>query len=297
MIDISNIQEFLEWNSIGKAVKILLILLFTVVIARIVKKILHAFLEKKSRLIRVDPTRYTFLKHLVTAIIYIIGISFAIYTIPSLKALSVSIFAGAGVLAIIIGFASQQAFSNIISGIFISISKPFRVGDRVKIGAEVYGKVEDITLRHTVIRTYENKRIIIPNSTINSEKIENYDIGDKKICKFVEFGISYDSDVDKAIKIIQEEAMKHPNFIDNRKEEDKKEGKPPVTVRVMGYGDFAVNLRAYVWAQDQGKAFEMGTDLNKSIKKRFDKEGIEIPFPYRTIVYKKDISKKKKKKK
>lgn len=294
MIDISNIQEFLEWNSIGKAIKIILIILFTVVIARIVKKILHAFLEKKSRLIRVDPTRYTFLKHLVTAIIYIIGISFAIYTIPSLKALSVSIFAGAGVLAIIIGFASQQAFSNIISGIFISISKPFRVGDRVKIGTDVYGKVEDITLRHTVIRTYENKRIIIPNSIINSEKIENYDIGDQKICKFVEFGISYDSDVDKAIKIIQEEAMKHPNFIDNRKEEDKKEKKAAAIVRVMGYGDFAVNLRAYVWAQDQGKAFEMGTDLNKSIKKRFDKEGIEIPFPYRTIVYKKDIKKKKK---
>ncbi len=293
MIDISKIQEFLEWNSIGKAIKILLIILFTVIIARIIRKILHRFLEKKSRLIRVDPTRYTFLKHLVTALVYIIGISFAIYTIPSLKAISVSIFAGAGVIAIIIGFASQQAFSNIISGIFISVSKPFRVGDRVRIGTDVYGKVEDITLRHTVIRTYENKRIIIPNSIINSEKIENYDIGDQKICKFVEFGISYDSDVDKAIKIMQEEAMKHPNFIDKRSEEEKKEGKPPVTVRVMGYGDFTVNLRAYVWAQDQGKAFTMGTDLNKSIKKRFDKEGIEIPFPYRTIVYKKDIKKKK----
>lgn len=295
MFDLSKIQDFFKLNGFGRIVTILIILFLTFVCARFVRSLLNTFFHKKSRLIKVDPTRYVFLKRLVSVAIYIIGIGIAIYMIPSLKTLSVSIFAGAGVLAIIIGFASQQAFSNIISGIFISISKPFRVGDRVKIGADVYGKVEDITLRHTVIRGYDNKRTIIPNSIINSEKIENYDIGDKKICKFVEFGISYDSDVDKAIKIIQEEAMKHPNLIDNRKEEDKKEGKPPVVVRVMGYGDFAVNLRAYAWAEDQGKAFVMGTDLNKSIKKRFDKEGVEIPFPYRTIVYKKDIEKRKRK--
>ena len=59
-----------------------------------------------------------------------------------------------------------------------------------------------------------------------------------------------------------------------------------VPVRVVGFGDSSVNLKAYVWAADPGKAFRMGCDLNKSIKQRFDKEGIEIPFPYRTIVYK-----------
>ena len=293
MVDLLNIQEFLPIPGIRTTVLIVIIIVLTVIVQKIMKKILNNFLEKKSRLIKVDPTRYAFLKHSLSALIYIIGISIAIYMIPSFRSLSVSIFAGAGVLAIIIGFASQQAFSNIISGIFISISKPFRVGDRVKIGKDVYGIVEDITLRHTVIRNFENKRIIIPNSIINTEKIQNYDIADHKICRFVTFGISYDSNIDKAIKIIQEEAMKHPFFLDNRSAEDKKEKKPAVTVRVIGFGDFSVNLKAYVWAKDQKSAFIMGCDLNKSIKQRFDKEGIEIPFPYRTIVYKKDMKKKK----
>jgi len=292
MVDISFITALIPSNGWGKLITIFIVLLVTVIFARIIRHVLDNFVTKKSRLIKVDPTRYAFLKHFVTAVIYIIGISVAIYMIPSLKSLSVSLFAGAGVLAIIIGFASQQAFSNIIGGIFISISKPFRLGDRLKIGTDVYGIVEDLTLRHTVIRTFENKRILIPNSIINSQKIENYDIGDHKICRFLNYSISYDSNIDKAIKIIQEEAMKHPDFLDNRDYEEKKQNHPPISVRVVGFGESSVNLKAYVWAIDQGVAFRMGCDLNKSIKERFDKEGIEIPFPYRTIVYKKDINKK-----
>ena len=112
---------------------------------------------------------------------------------------------------------------------------------------------------------------------------------DEMICNFVEFGISYDSDIDKAMKIISEEVMKHPNYFDNRTEEEIKEGKPPVMIRVIGFGDSSVNLRAYVWTKDHVSGFILKCDINKSIKERFDKEGIEIPFPYRTIVFKKDI--------
>ncbi len=292
MIDLEKIRQFISIPGLGTVILIGIILFLTVATQKILKGLIHKFLEKKIRLIRVDPTRYSFIKHFLSALIYLIGIGMAIYIVPSLRSLSVSLFAGAGVLAIILGFASQQAFSNIISGIFISVSKPYRVGDKIKVGTDV-GVVEDITLRHTVIRNFENKRVIIPNATMNSEKIENFDLGDPKVCKFVEFGISYDSDVDKAIKIIQEESMKHPDFLDIRTKGDIEEKKPAVSVRVIGYGDFTVNLRAWVWAKDSGTAWKLGTDLNYTIKKRFDKEGIEIPFPYRTIVYKKDIVKKK----
>ena len=206
--------------------------------------------------------------------------------------LSVSLFAGAGILAVVIGFASQHAFANIVSGIFIVIFKPFRVGDRITIGTDVRGVVEDINLRHTIIRNFENKRIIVPNSIISNEKIENASIGDEKICRFVEFGISYDSNIDKAMKIMEKEALKHPLHIDNRSDEEKEKNDPIVRVRVIGFADSSVNLRAWVWAKDSPDAFTLGCDLNKSIKERFDKEGIEIPFPYRTIVYKKDLQKK-----
>ena len=92
--------------------------------------------------------------------------------------------------------------------------------------------------------------------------------------------------MDKAIQIIKEEALKHPRFLDNRTEEEIADNEEPVKVRVLEFGDSSVNLRAYVWTNSPKDAFILGCDLNKSVKARFDNEGIEIPFPYRTIVFK-----------
>ncbi|WP_320047512.1 mechanosensitive ion channel family protein [uncultured Ilyobacter sp.] len=251
-------------------------------------KLSRKIMDRNHRLRELDPTQFTFIKHFLAGIVYFIGLLFAVYTIPSFRSLVVSIFAGSGVLAIIIGFASQQAFSNIVSGIFIAIFKPFRIGDRVKlIGKETFGVIEDITLRHTMIRTFENKRIIVPNSVISNEIIENSNIIEDKVCNHIEIGISYDSDEDRAIQIIREEAMKHPAFLDNRTFEEINAGDPPVNVKVVGFGDSSVNLKAWVWSNDSSSGFVMKCDLNKSIKQRFDSEGVEIPFPYRTIVFKK----------
>ncbi|MBU0471361.1 MAG: mechanosensitive ion channel family protein [Nanoarchaeota archaeon] len=284
-MEVGIILEKMFSNGFGRFIAVILVLIFTFVFERIFRKLLGKSFDRSSKLIKVDKTQYTVLKHFLSGLIYVIGFGVAIYMIPSLRSLSVSIFAGAGVLAVIIGFASQKAFANIISGIFIAIFKPFRVGDTIKFSDRI-GVVEDITLRHTVIRNFENKRFIVPNAIISDETIENYNIGDEKVCRYVEFGISYDSNIDNAMKIMQQEALKHPDFLDNRSKEDVSNGVPPVTVRVLGFGDSSVNLRAWVWAKNSGAAFRLGTDLNKSIKERFDKEGIEIPFPYRTIVFK-----------
>ena len=265
------------------------ILIIAIIVVRITRYLLSRYIDKSADNLRTDPTRFKFIKNAISLIIYIIAMTLIIYQFPSLRKFAYGLFAGAGIIAAIIGFASQQAFSNMISGVFIVIFRPFRVGDWVKFGTDKSGIVCDITLRHTVIRDFENKRIIIPNSVISSEIITNYNIEDKKIRRHIEFGISYDSDVDKAIKIIQEEAVKHPNFIDNRTKEEKKRNDPVVLVRLIGFGESSINLRAYVWAEDPFKSFDLHTDLNRIVKKRFDDEGIEIPFPYRTIVYKKDI--------
>jgi small-conductance mechanosensitive channel len=99
-------------------------------------------------------------------------------------------------------------------------------------------------------------------------------------------GISYDSDIEKAMEIMREQAMAHPNFTDGRSEEEKKKEVPAVVTRVVGFGDSSVNLRAFVWTADHSTGYVLKTDLYKSIKEQFDAHGIEIPFPYRTIVYK-----------
>jgi small-conductance mechanosensitive channel len=267
----------------------IIILIAAIIIVRITRYILSKKIAESAENLRIDPTRYKFLKNTISLIIYLGALTMIIYQYQPLRTYAVGLFAGAGILAAIIGFASQQAFSNMVSGIFIIIFRPFRVGDWVQFGANKSGIVHDITLRHTVIKDFENKRIIVPNSIISSDIVTNFNIEDKKIRRHIEFGISYDSDIDKAIQIIQEEAMKHPNFIDNRTKVEKKGNVPACPVRLMGFGESSINLRAYVWAEDPAKSFDLHTDLNRVVKKRFDKEGIEIPFPYRTIVYKKDI--------
>ena len=228
--------------------KYTLLVIVTIIIAfilsRVLRFILNRFIKISSDKLQTDPTRFSFLKNAVSFLIYLGALIFIFYSIPMLRTISLTLFAGAGVLAAIALFASQQAFSNIISGIFLVIFKPFRVNDIVDVGNLTKGKVEDITLRHTVIRNFENRRMIIPNSVISSEIIINSTIIDELICNFIQFGISYDSDIDKAIKIIQEEAMKHPNFMDNRSDEDRQNDVPPVRVRVIGFGDSSVNLRA-----------------------------------------------------
>lgn len=274
-------------------IRIVLIIVLAVIASRLLQWMLNKGFNNASGSLNIDPTRYRFFKNAVNVIIYGMAAMLFIYTIPALKSLAVGLFAGAGILLAIAGFAAQQAFSNVISGLFIVISKPYRVGDLITLHERNgQGVVEDITLRHTVIRDFKNKSIIIPNSVMNSEIITNDHIDDPRICRWIELGVSYDSDVDLAMNIMREESEKHPNCIDIRTPDEKKNNSPVVKVRLMNFGDSSVNLRAMVWTDKPLEAIQMNSDLNIAIKRRFEAEGIEIPFPYRTLVFKKDLDAK-----
>jgi small conductance mechanosensitive channel len=272
-----------HWEQIIFAV---IILSVAFVVGRIIRFVLGRFLKASAKKLKVDPTRYNFFKNAVDFIILLIAIIIIFRSIPALQVFSTTLLTGAGVLAAIVGFASQSAFSNIISGIFLVIFRPFSVGDRVKIGQMYNGDVEDITLRHTVIKDFENRRIVIPNNVISNETIINSTIEDEKVIMFVEFTISLDSSIDLASSIIQEEASNHPYCIDNRNAEELAKGEHKVMVRVISFVDSGLLLRAYAWSRNPTEGFELKCDLLKTIKERFDAEGIEIPYPYRTIVYK-----------
>lgn len=230
-------------------------------------------------------TTIKFLQHSISVIIYLVGISFAISMIPFLRPVAQSILAGAGIFAIAVGFAAQQALGNIISGVFIVISKPYQINDRISMSDGQRGVVEDISLRHTVIRNFENQRIIIPNSLISNQVLINSNYSDTKICRLIDIGISYESDIDLAKKIMAEEIENHPLNIDNRTPENIEDGLPRVMVRMIELTDSSVKLRAWAWASDPPNAFTMNCEVIESIKKRFDREGINIPFPQRTISY------------
>lgn len=294
------ITKFLNnsWNEVvnSNTIKHLIFVIVTLAVSSLVlvilRKIATKLINSNADKIKVDPTNFSFIKNSLSFIIYFIALIVIFRHIPSLRSFSSALFAGAGIIAAIIGFASQKAFSNIITGIFILIFKPYRVGDVIEISNGRIGSVEEITLRHTVIKDFKNKRIIVPNTVISDDIIINSSITDSKIQCRIEVGISYDSDIDLAMQIMREECEKHPLLIDNRTPEEIKKGEPIVRVAVIALADFSVNLRASAWTESFSDAFQMRTDLLKIIKERFDREGVEIPFPYRTIVNKKDMEKK-----
>lgn len=258
----------------------------TIVGTALIRRYFIRKIEASSRRDKGDPTTYKFLSYFAVFAVYFIGIALAALAIPALRTMAQSALAGAGVLAVVAGVASQEALSNLVGGIFIVFSKPFRVGDCVRIGADVIGEVEDLTLRHTVIKDFHNKRIIIPNSIINKETVTNYNLGDQRTCEWIVVGISYDSEINAALKIMAEEAEKHPLCIDQRSNRDKKNEIPQIVTKVTSLDDSAVTLRAWVWARNYYDAVALRHDLYKSVKERFDEAGIEIPFPHRTIVLK-----------
>ena len=266
------------WYFISTIISVSIIIILTILIARLVNGLLEKQIPKimeSSRLGKeFDETSHALTRRLIVAAIYTIGILMTILLIPSLNRIAIAMLAGAGVATLAIGFAAQDSLSNIISGIFLAIFRPMRIGDYVDFNGE-YGHIEDITLRHTIICTWDERRVIVPNKIMGADSIVNWSINNHEIIWPVNFGIGYSSDIDKARSIIIEETNKHPHVLKNR----------DINVRLTELGDFAVNLRLTFYVPSRGVAYETGCEIREAVKKRFDAEGIEIPYPYRNLVF------------
>lgn len=266
-------------SAVSFIVKCLLIYAFTQALVSLVKYLFRRHIRRKSKG-GVDPGNLGFFQHIIVYTVYIVGITAFLALIPGMEQISKSILAGAGIMAMAVGLASQEALKNIVSGMFIAFSKPFRIGDYIEVDQSIKGTVTEITLRHTVIKNMENRMVIVPNSTMNTASIVNSTISDQAVCAFIEVGVSYTTDLDKAIRLMRSEIMKHPLLIDRRSEEEKKRGDEQVVIRVTNLGDSSITLKAWAWAASSGNAFAMKCDLLKSIKECYDREKIEIPYPY-----------------
>ena len=267
---------------------VLVTLAITAFAAWLVQRILARALARYSERRQIDEIGTRFVRRLVIAGIYLIGVSTALTHIPEFRTLGHSLLAGAGILTIVGGLASQQVLSNIVSGFLIVLFRPFKTGDRITVNNTWTGVVEDITLRETILRDFENNRVVVPNAVLSGQVLVNANHTDERICKFIEIGIGYRSDVDRAMAIMAEEITKHPLHIDHRSAEQVQRAEPIVPVRVMSLGSSSVNLRAWAWADNPADGFVLQCDLLRSIKQRFDAENIEIPFPQTTLTFGKD---------
>ncbi len=261
------------------SLEILVIVLATYFAAKLVKRAVTIHLPKvvangKNGLdAETEMTFRILTSRLLVVLIYIVGLILVISRIPTLNKLAVTLLAGAGIAGLAIGFAAQDSLSNVISGIFLAVFHPFRVGDFIDFNGE-YGQIEDLTLRHTTIKTWDGRRIFVPNSIMGNQPIVNWSITDPVITYPVIVGIAYDADIDRAREIMLDVAKRHPLVLKNHE----------IAVRVTELGDFAVNMRLAVDVPNRDVAWTTACDLREAIKKRFDKEGIEIPFPYRNLI-------------
>ena len=278
MLDLTVFGLSLRWIVVF-CVKAAVIYLFVRLVTAFIKYMFRRSLRRQGKL-AVDETKAGFIRQIVVAVVYIIGAAAFLSLIPGMEKVSNSILASAGIGAMAVGLASQDALSNVVGGLFIIFSRPFKVGDFIMVDDIVTGTVMEITLRHTVIRNAENRMILIPNSKMNSSTVVNSSYGETATCAFVEVGVSYTTDLDHAMETMSDEIMKHPMLIDHRSDGERKAGVPQVVVRVISLGDSAITLRAWAWAATPGNAFTMKCDLLKSVKERFDSEKIEIPYPY-----------------
>ncbi len=254
-----------------------IMLLVTWLGVRVLRFFLHRYWQG-NRLLRVDPTYVNFIKNVSTAAVYFVGFGVVIYSIPELRALWVSLLASAGILAAILGFASQQAFSNIISGVFLVIFKPIRVDDTIEIDQKYIGVVEDVTIRHVILRNTRNQRIVIPNSVLSSATIINYNLKDNPICSHVEFTFPPQVDFRRVISTLRHLGEAHPLCRDYRTPQQKAAEAPIVEVRVIQVLPSGVLVRAYVWSDTPGEAFNCRCDLYRDALLAFQAAGIEVAF-------------------
>ncbi len=177
-----------------------------------------------------------------------------------------------GVVGVVVGFASQSVTSNLVSGVFLMFERPIKIGDNINVGG-VSGSVEDIHILSTVVKTYDGIYVRMPNETVFTSNITNYVHNAARRFEY-EIGIRYEDDANEAIRITKEVIATHPFALKS----------PAPSVFVNNFGDSSVNLTAYIWAPARNW-WDVRTDLLWKIKQALEENGIEMPFPQRTITF------------
>lgn len=228
---------------------------------------------------RIDLTFYRYFIRIKNVLIFIFAVFIYSIFVPGLKNLIAPIMASAGAMAIIGGFAAKSTISNFVAGLFIAFYRPVKIGDKVEFDGQ-YCTIEEITLRHTIALSLQDTRILIPNSKLDEMILVNYSIIDPRVLCTLGLSVSLDTDIDLARRLILEESGMCPH-------RDKKADSP--WVRVISCENFSIGMRLYMWVPAPDDLRLARFWLLERIKKRFDTEGVEIPFPYRTLVYKNDL--------
>lgn len=226
-----------------------------------------------------DRMAVKFLAKLLRYCVYIFAFVFYAHFVPGLSGLGSASLTSISVITVIVGLAAQNTLGNLVAGISLLLYRPFKLGDRLQVNAPTgleTGFVENLTLGYTLLRTDDNRHIVVPNSLMASQTTINLTGNDPRVVCSVAIGISLDSDIDKARSILLALASKHPK------------AKEVCACPVTQLSASGVVLTLDVWCADAVTAITLRCDLLEQAVKRFGMEGIEFPLPQTKMVLQDD---------
>ena len=264
--DWNQVLDLIQTKGIDFAINLVTAIAIFYIGKMVVSLVIRA-LRKVMQRQEVEKTLETFVCNLVRMVLLVIVIIAAIGALGIQTTSFIAIFGAAGLA---VGLALQGSLSNFASGVLIVLFRPYRVGDFVE-AAGISGVVEQVQILTTVLKTGDNKQIIVPNGQIMDSIITNYSANDTRRVDMV-VGVSYDDDLDKVRATIKELVAAEDRILDE----------PACTIAVSALADSSVNFVVRPWTKTSdywGVMF----DLTEAIKKRFDKEGISFPFPQQDV--------------
>ena len=255
--------EFLL-GAVGQVVLAAVILILGFFIAGFVKRRILRFAEKSRHF---DKTMGGFLGSVARYGILVLTIIFVLQQFGFQTASLVALLGAAGLA---IGLALQGVLSGVASGVMLVVFRPIKVGDFIEVNG-YSGTVKDISIFTTELATLDNVQVIIPNTDVWANAITNYSVYDTRRAEWV-FGVAYSADLKKA-----EEVIRDVIFDDRRALSD-----PEPFLQVNNLGESSVDFLARCWVRSSDY-FQFQADMKRQVKEAFDREGIDIPFPSRTV--------------
>ncbi len=259
------------------AVLIFLYVLIFIGLTKINGRVFDRIEKKRGR-----SLKYQILKQIINVIIFVI-----IIVIPlGGDRIGTSLLGSTAVIAAILGFAGQDILKDVLSGLLISIYKPFDIGDRIELEDGTVGIVETMTMRHIVVIRIDTLRQIIPNSKVNNMSVVNYSYGYVHRSQIFKFPVGYDVDIEKTKRVILE-AVKSSAY--SRPDKIMKDGRRDYApVYFVEIADSAIMMSTTVYYDSSSASEVVRDDINTRVFEALSANGIEIPYNYMTIVMKED---------
>jgi small-conductance mechanosensitive channel len=260
---LSDTIQSLEWQTVAKAI-------FVILLGWSINKISNILIHRGMEERHADEHATKTAKKFSALVIYLITFLFilGIFGVPLN-----SIGAAIGLIGLGISFALKDLIANFISGMFILINRPFKIGDQIEVQGQE-GTVRDIRVRATDVKTYDGRKMIVPNSVLYNQIVVNNTAYSQRRFEVI-VGISYEDDIKKA-RELAEEALK---------KSEHTEDYPEPKVLIKDLGDSSIGLRLWGWTDsERADVMDATSEVTELVKNKFDENGIEIPFPIRTVI-------------